>query len=142
MMTILAPLLAATAIAQFQGGTLEGAVVDEAGKPIAGAEYVGVRFSGDIPIMATDRVNDLQAFKGFIEEKLSTVGTNFTLDEALMNWEIENQTAEEREETLEAIQLGLDDMYAGRTIDAFEFVERMRQKLQSGRDWRQTDTVV
>ncbi len=81
--------------------------------------------------MATDRVNDLWAFKGFIEEKLSTVGTSLTLDEALMNWEIENQTTEEREETLEAIQLGLDDMYAGRTIDAFEFVERMRQKLQS-----------
>lgn len=28
-------------------------------------------------------------------------------------------------------RLGLDDMYAGRTIDAFEFVERMRQKLRS-----------
>ncbi len=41
------------------------------------------------------------------------------------------QVEEEREETLKAIQLGLDDMYAGRTVDAFEFVERMRQKFQS-----------
>jgi hypothetical protein len=81
--------------------------------------------------VATERINDLEAFNGFIEEKLSNGETRLTLDEALMNWEIENQTEDEREETLQAIQLGLDDMYAGRTVDAFEFVERMRQKLQS-----------
>jgi hypothetical protein len=81
--------------------------------------------------MSTERINDLRAFKGFIEEKLSDGGTVLTLDEALLNWEIENQTEEEREETLKAIQLGLDDMDAGRTVDAFEFVERMRQKFQS-----------
>jgi len=81
--------------------------------------------------MSTERINDLRAFKGFIEETLFNGGTDLTLDEALMNWEIENQTEEEREETLEAIQLGLDDLYAGRTVDAFEFVERMRQKFQS-----------
>ena len=80
--------------------------------------------------MATERINDLSAFKGFIEEKLANGGTNLTLDEALINWELENQTDEEREETLQAIRLGLDDMYAGRTVDAFEFVARMRQKFQ------------
>ena len=80
--------------------------------------------------MSTERINDLRAFKGFIEEKLSNGGTDLTLDEALMNWELENQTEEEREETLKAIRLGLDDMYAGRTVDAFEFVERMRQKFR------------
>jgi hypothetical protein len=81
--------------------------------------------------VATERINDLRAFKGFIDEKLSNGGTNLTVDEALMNWEIENQTEEEREETLQAIHLGVDNMYAGRTVDAFEFVERMRQKFQS-----------
>jgi hypothetical protein len=81
--------------------------------------------------MSTERINDLWAFKGFIKDKLSSEGENLTLDEALMNWEIENQTEEEREETLRAIQLGLDDMYAGRTVDAFEFVERMRRKFPS-----------
>ena len=81
--------------------------------------------------MATERINDLQALKGFIEVKLSNGGTNLTVDEALMNWEIENQSEEEREETLQAIQLGLDDMYAGRTVDALEFVDRMRQKFRS-----------
>ena len=81
--------------------------------------------------MSTERVNDLSAFKGFIEEKLANGQTNLTLDEALVNWELENQTDEEREETLRAIRLGLDDMYAGRTVDALEFVERMRQKLRA-----------
>ena len=81
--------------------------------------------------MATERINDLSAFKGFIEEKLAHGEANLTPDEALLHWELENQTDEERRETLEAIQLGLDDMYAGRTIDALEFVERMRQKFRS-----------
>jgi hypothetical protein len=41
--------------------------------------------------VATERINDLRAFKGFIDKKLSNGGTNRTVDEALMNWEIENQ---------------------------------------------------
>ena len=81
--------------------------------------------------MATERVNDPYAFKSFFEEKLADGGTELTLDEVLINWELENQSESERAETLEAIRLGLLDMYAGRTVDAFEFVERMRQRLQS-----------
>lgn len=81
--------------------------------------------------MSIERVNDISAFKEFIEEKLADGQTNLTLDEALVNWELENQTDEEREETLQAIRLGLDDMYAGRTVDAFEFVEQMRQKFRT-----------
>ena len=81
--------------------------------------------------MATERINDLLAFKGIVDERLANGQANLTLDEALINWELENQTDEEREETLEAIRLGLDDMYAGRTVDAFEFVERMRRKFPS-----------
>jgi hypothetical protein len=81
--------------------------------------------------MGIQRVNDLSAFIEFIEEKLAEGQTNLTPDEALITWELENQSDEEREETLRAIQLGLDDMYAGRTVDAFEFVERMRLKLRS-----------
>ncbi len=81
--------------------------------------------------MANERINDLSAFRGFIEERLGNDGTNLTLDEALVKWELENQTDAEREETPQAIRLGLDDMYAGRTVDAFEFAERMRQKFQT-----------
>lgn len=81
--------------------------------------------------MAAERINDLRAFQGFIEEKLAGVGTRFTLDEALLHWEIENQTEEDREETLDAIRRGFADVEAGRTVDAFEFVERMRRNLQN-----------
>jgi hypothetical protein len=78
--------------------------------------------------MATDRFNDLRAFKGFIEEKLSNGGSELTLDEALVNWEIENQTDEEREETLRAIGLGLADVEAGRTRPLEEFDRDFRLK--------------
>lgn len=83
--------------------------------------------------MATDRANDLRAFRGFIDEQLAGTDADLTLDEALVRWEYENSSEEEREETLRAIQRGLDDMHAGRTVDAFEFVERMRRKFQPAR---------
>ena len=35
--------------------------------------------------MATERANDLRAFKGFIEEKRSNGGADLTLDEAVVN---------------------------------------------------------
>ncbi len=81
--------------------------------------------------MATERSNDLGAFRGFIDEQLAGGGADLTLDEALARWEYVNSLEEEREKTLRAIQHGLDDMHAGRTVDAFEFAERMRQKFQT-----------
>ncbi len=81
--------------------------------------------------MPTDRVNDLAAFRAFIDEKLSGDGANLSVDEALALWEIENQTDQERGETLEAIREGFADLEAGRTVDAFEFVQRMRGTIQS-----------
>jgi predicted transcriptional regulator len=80
--------------------------------------------------MATDRSDDLRAFRGFIDQQLDNGGNDLSLEEALARWEYENSPEEEREETLRAIQRGLDDMNAGRTVDAFEFAERMRQKFQ------------
>ena len=40
MMAFAAPLLAAVVLTQFQGGTLQGAVADERGKPVAGARVL------------------------------------------------------------------------------------------------------
>ena len=65
--------------------------------------------------MATERANDLKAFKGFIEEKLSNGGAELTLEEALVDWDLENQTDLEREATVQAIREGLADVEAGRT---------------------------
>jgi len=81
--------------------------------------------------MATERSNDPRAFREFLDAKLSDIGGGESLDELLTLWEYENAREEEREETIQAIQRGLDDLHAGRTTDAFEFVDRMRRKIQS-----------
>lgn len=81
--------------------------------------------------MATDRANDLKAFRDFADARLAEGEADLTLDEALALWQYENSSGEEREETVRAIQCGLDDVEAGRTVDAFVFLERMRQKLES-----------
>lgn len=78
--------------------------------------------------MATERSNDLRAFKGFIDEQLANSGADLTLDEALARWEYENSPEEEREETIRAIQRGLDDMYAGRTKPAEEALRDLCRK--------------
>ena len=78
--------------------------------------------------MGIERVNDLRAFKGFIEDKLSNGGADLTLDEALVHWEVENQTDEEREDTLRAIGEGLSDIEAGRTRPLEEFDHEFRSK--------------
>ena len=78
--------------------------------------------------MATERINDLRAFKGFIEEKLSNGGSDLTPEEALVHWELENQTDEEREDTLQAIREGIADMEAGRVRPAREALNELRRK--------------
>ncbi len=81
--------------------------------------------------MATDRANDLRAFKQFIDKQLANGGPEMTLDDAVISWEAENQTDLERGETLQEVQRGLDDMHAGRTVDAFASAERLRQRIQA-----------
>lgn len=46
--------------------------------------------------MATERINDVRAFRSFLNEKLSNEGTSLTLDEALGLWEYENASDEQR----------------------------------------------
>lgn len=78
--------------------------------------------------MATERSNDLRAFKGFIDEKLSNGGANLTLDDALGLWDYENQAEEERADTLQAIRRGFADIEAGRVRPAREALEELRRK--------------
>ena len=78
--------------------------------------------------MATERANDLQAFKNFIDEQLANGGTNLKLDEALARWEFENETDEERKETLEAIRQGLADVDVGRVRPLEDFDQEFRAK--------------
>ena len=43
--------------------------------------------------MATERTNDLHAFKSFIDEQLATGNADLGLDEALARWKRENEDA-------------------------------------------------
>ncbi len=79
--------------------------------------------------MAIDRANEPRAFLAFLNEPLARGGASLTLDECLARWEYENQTDEEREDTLRAIREGLADVEAGRTPPAAEVVAELRQKF-------------
>ena len=83
---------------------------------------------GDVTTMATDRANDLQAFRTFIDEGLADGGAGLTLDEALARWDHENASDEEREETRAAIRRGLADIDAGRVRPFEEFDREFRTK--------------
>jgi hypothetical protein len=77
--------------------------------------------------MATERANDLLALRSFIDEQLSGE-TVPTVDEVLARWEYENESDEERQESLEAIRRGLADVEAGRVMPAREAVAELRRK--------------
>ncbi len=78
--------------------------------------------------MAIDRSNDPRAFRDFLDATLSNGGANLTLDDALGLWEYENQTDEEREDTLRAIREGLADVDAGRTRPAEDVIRDLCRK--------------
>jgi hypothetical protein len=97
--------------------------------------------------MTTERTNGLVAFKKFIDEQLSNRGAELKLDEAVARWKYENQTPEERQEALEAIQEGLQNRDAGKSRPVNEVLAGLRKKhgltsiantLQDGPDrWAQ-----
>jgi hypothetical protein len=78
--------------------------------------------------MGTERINDVRAFRSFLDEKLSRCGNALTLDEALELWEFENLTDAERQDTLQAIRQGLADVDAGRTRPAEDVVRDLCRK--------------
>jgi hypothetical protein len=78
--------------------------------------------------MSTERVNDLQAFKGFVDEQLVSGGPGLTVDEVLARWDHENQSEPERAATLEAIREGLNAMRSGRTRPFADFDRAFRDR--------------
>jgi len=88
-----------------------------------------VRDIAEVENMATERSNDLLAFKAYIEKQLPNGGANLTLDEALGLWDLENASEEDREAAVQALREALDDMRAGDTgIPAREFLADFRRK--------------
>jgi predicted transcriptional regulator len=78
--------------------------------------------------MATDRRNDIHAFRAFIDERLGNGLATLTPAEALDLWEIQNPSESEEQETVEAIQRGLADVEAGRVRPAREALAELRRK--------------
>jgi hypothetical protein len=78
--------------------------------------------------MARDRINDVHAFRVFLDEKLANGEANLTLDGALGLWEYENASEAERASTREAIRGGLADVECGRVRPFHEFDREFRQK--------------
>ena len=78
--------------------------------------------------MATERANDLYAFKSFIDEQLAQGEDIPTVEEVLARWDYENESDLERAETLEAIRRGLADVEVGRVMPAREAVAELRRK--------------
>jgi hypothetical protein len=78
--------------------------------------------------MPTGRTNDAKAFHDFLGARLANGGASLTLEECLDLWEIDNQTDEEREETLRAIRQGLADVEAGRTRPAEDVIRDLCRK--------------
>ena len=73
----------------------------------------------------SERLTSLQRF---CRRKALNRGADLTLDEALVHWDIENQTDEERQDTLRAIGDGLTDVEAGQTRPVEEFDREFRLK--------------
>jgi hypothetical protein len=78
--------------------------------------------------MSTERADDLQAFRSFIDQQLAN-GTVPSLGEALVRWDLENATDDERAASVQAIKEALDDMRSGDTgIPASEAIALLRRK--------------
>ena len=76
--------------------------------------------------MATDRRDDLRAFRDFVDKQLGNGGAGLTLEECIGLWDIENQSDQERDETLAAVHQGLEDMRTGRVRPFEEFDREFR----------------
>jgi hypothetical protein len=78
--------------------------------------------------VATERANDLYAFKSFIDEQLAGEAVP-TVDEVLARWDSENETEDERAATVRALKEALADMDADDTgIPMHEVVAELRRK--------------
>ena len=78
--------------------------------------------------MHTERVEDPRAFQDFLAARLAHGPDGLTLTDYLDLWAHENETDQERQETLEAIRRGFADVEAGRVRPAREAINEIRRK--------------
>jgi predicted transcriptional regulator len=78
--------------------------------------------------MGTERVDDIHAFRDFLDEQLANGGVYLTPAQALDLWEIQNASEDEEHEVIEAIKRGFADIEAGRVKPAREALAELRRK--------------
>ena len=79
--------------------------------------------------MATERANDLYAFKSFVDQQFSNGANVPTVDEVLTRWELENESEEDRQADAHAIREAIADMDAGdRGVPAREVLAELYRK--------------
>jgi hypothetical protein len=78
--------------------------------------------------MSMERLDDLSAFRDFVNSRLDEGGSTLTPEECLGLWIFENSSDEERAEVLAEIRLGLEDLNAGRTRPARDALAELRRK--------------
>jgi hypothetical protein len=77
--------------------------------------------------MATEHIDELRAFRDFVDAQLGDGGSSLTPEECLGFWVFENLSDEEREEYIVWIRRGLEDLDAGRTRPAREALAELRR---------------
>jgi hypothetical protein len=78
--------------------------------------------------MPSGRIDDLRAFREFIDGQLGNGGADITPEECLDLWILENRSDSEREGRRAKNQQGPDGLYAGRTRPAREALNELRRK--------------
>ncbi len=79
--------------------------------------------------MATERAQDLHAFKSFVDQQLAGESVP-TVDEVIARWSCETQSDEERAGTVQVVRESLADMAAGDTgVPATDAIAELRKKL-------------
>jgi predicted transcriptional regulator len=78
--------------------------------------------------MATERSDDIHAFRAFLDEQLAKDGPCLTPAQALDLWEIQNASEDEEHEAVEAIRRGFADIEAGMVRPAREALVELRCK--------------
>jgi hypothetical protein len=79
--------------------------------------------------MAANRRDDLMAFRDFVNKQLADGGANLSPDECLALWDLENESDQERADTVQAVREALEQMRAGNTgVPLREALDELRRK--------------
>jgi hypothetical protein len=78
--------------------------------------------------LATDRIDDVHAFRVFLDEQRANGGAWLTPAQALELWEIQNASEDGEYDAVEAIWRGFADIEAGMVRPAWEALAKLRRK--------------